>query len=174
MYVILQDRCWVVQIPFVRMVKFQFLAQFPVDHLTHPVLFSLILFGANLLHSLIMWLIISSLSPHNLHRLFCCVVGLFTPWEYLRWNLSDSKSPQVSRTLLSILTVLDNVIVWMVSSHLLIFKSSCLFNNPLVNEPRAPIIIGINVTFMFHSFSILEQGPRIIIIIILVSISHHF
>ena len=31
-------------------------------------------FCANLLHSLIMWLIVSSLSPHNLHLLFCCVL----------------------------------------------------------------------------------------------------
>ena len=30
-------------------------------------------FCANLLHSLIMWLIVSSLSPHSLHLLFCCV-----------------------------------------------------------------------------------------------------
>ena len=30
-------------------------------------------FCANLLHSLIMWLIVSSLSPYNLHLLFCCV-----------------------------------------------------------------------------------------------------
>ena len=28
----------------------------------------------NLLHSLIMWLIVSSLSPHNLHLIFCCVL----------------------------------------------------------------------------------------------------
>ena len=31
-------------------------------------------FGANLLHPLIMWLIVSSLSPHSLHLLFCCVL----------------------------------------------------------------------------------------------------
>ena len=30
-------------------------------------------FCTNLLHSLIMWLIVSSLSPHILHLLFCCV-----------------------------------------------------------------------------------------------------
>ena len=30
-------------------------------------------FCANLPHSLIMWLIVSSLSPHSLHLLFCCV-----------------------------------------------------------------------------------------------------
>ena len=33
------------------------------------------------------------------------------------WSLSDSKSPQVSRTLLSILAVLNNAVVWMVSTR---------------------------------------------------------
>ena len=33
-------------------------------------------FCANLLHSLIMWLMISSLSTHNLHLLFCCVLSI--------------------------------------------------------------------------------------------------
>ena len=40
------------------------------------------------------------------------------------WSLSESKSPQVSRTLLSILTVLNNVIVWMVSTRLPTSNSS--------------------------------------------------
>ena len=40
----LLDRFWVVHIPFVRMVKLKFLAQLPVDHLAHPVVFSLIVF----------------------------------------------------------------------------------------------------------------------------------
>ena len=31
---------------------------------------------ANLLHSLIMWLIVSSLTSHNLHLLFCCVLSI--------------------------------------------------------------------------------------------------
>ena len=35
-------------------------------------------FCANLLHSLIMWLIVSSLSPHSLHLLFCCVLSILT------------------------------------------------------------------------------------------------
>ena len=48
------------------------------------------------------------------------------------WSLSDSKSPQVSRTLLSILAVLNNVVVWMVSSRPATSKSSCLFSDPLV------------------------------------------
>ena len=33
-------------------------------------------FCTNLLHSLIMWLIVSSLSPHNLDLLFCCVLSI--------------------------------------------------------------------------------------------------
>ena len=33
-------------------------------------------FCANLLHSLIMWLMVSSLSPHSLHFLFCCVLSI--------------------------------------------------------------------------------------------------
>ena len=68
------------------------------------------------------------------------------------WNVSNSKSPQVSRTLFSILAVLNNVVVWMVSTHPLVFKSSSLFNNLLVTVPKVPITIGIIVTFMFHSF----------------------
>ena len=34
-------------------------------------------FCANLLHSLILWLMVSSLSPHSLHLLFCCVLSIF-------------------------------------------------------------------------------------------------
>ena len=68
------------------------------------------------------------------------------------WRLSDSKSPQVSRTLLSILTVFSNAVVWMVSSRPPTSKTSRPFNNPLVTVPKAPITIGIIVTFVFHSF----------------------
>ena len=67
-------------------------------------------------------------------------------------RLSDSKSPQVSRTLLSILDVFNNAVVWMVSTWPPTFKSSRPLNNPLLTVPKAPITIGIIVTFMFHSF----------------------
>ena len=73
-------------------------------------------------------------------------------------RLSDSKSPQVSRTLLSFLAVFNNAAVWMVSTRLPNSKSSRPFKNPLVTAPKAPITIGIIVTFIFLSFSILEQG----------------
>ena len=68
------------------------------------------------------------------------------------WSLSDSKSPQISRTLLSILAVLHSAVVWTVSTRPPMSKSSSLFTNPLVTVPNAPITIGIIVTCMFHSF----------------------
>ena len=68
------------------------------------------------------------------------------------WRLSNSKSPQVSRTLLSILAVFNNAVVWMVSTRSPTSKSSRPFNNPLVTVPKAPITIDIIVTFMIHSF----------------------
>ena len=68
------------------------------------------------------------------------------------WSLNDSKSPPVSRTFLSILAILNNVAVWMVSTCSLTSNSSSPFNNPLVTVSNAPITIGIIVTFMFHSF----------------------
>ena len=69
-----------------------------------------------------------------------------------QWSLNDSKSPQVSRTLLSILADLNNFVVWMASIRPPTSNSSSPFSNPLVTVPKAPITIGIIVTFMFHSF----------------------
>ena len=45
---------------------------------TLPTELCLILYSffANLLHSIIMWLIVSSLSQHNLHLLFCWVLSI--------------------------------------------------------------------------------------------------
>ena len=68
------------------------------------------------------------------------------------WSLSDSKSPQVSRTRLRILAVPSNAVIWIVSTRPPTSKSFRPFNNPLVIVPKAPIIIGTIVTFMFHSF----------------------
>ena len=68
------------------------------------------------------------------------------------WSLSDSKSPQVSRTRLSILAVLSNAVIWIASTRPPTSKSSRPFNNPLVIVPNAPITIDTIVTFIFHSF----------------------
>ena len=67
---------------------------------------------------------------------------------------SDSKSSQVSRTLLGI----HNLVVWMVSTHPDIFNSSSPFINPSMTVPRAPITIGMNVTFMFSFFPSLARS----------------
>ena len=85
-----------------------------------------------------------------LHSAFILLL-LFTPWVFC-WSLSDSKYPQVSSTLLSILDNLNNEVVWMVDTRPIISISSSPYINPLVTVPRASISIGINVTFMFHSF----------------------
>ena len=85
---------------------------------------------------------------------------LFTPLEFFtsvladgfHWSLSDSNSPQVSRTRLRILAVLSNAVVWIVFTRPPTSKSSRPFNNALVIVPKASITIGTIVTFMFHSF----------------------
>ena len=47
----------------------------------------------------------------------------------------------------------------MVSTRLLISKSSTLFTTPVGIAPSAPITIGTTVTSMFHSFLVLWQCP---------------
>ena len=80
----------------------------------------------------------------------------------LPWRLSYSKSPQVSRTLLSILVVLNNAVVWMVSTRPPTSKSSSLFNSPSFTVPSGPITIGLIVTFTLFAiifrFFLLSAG----------------
>ena len=68
------------------------------------------------------------------------------------WSFSDGQSPQVSRTLLSILVVFNKAVVLMVSIRPPTSKSSSPFNNPLVTVPKVPITVGTIVNFMFHTF----------------------
>ena len=68
------------------------------------------------------------------------------------WSLNDSRSLQVSGTLLSILIDLNNAVVWMVFACPLISKSSSPFIKLLGIVPSAPVTIGMTFTFMFHSF----------------------
>ena len=72
---------------------------------------------------------------------------------HIHWSLTDCESPHVSKTLLSILANFDYAVVWTVSSHPVISKSSNPCTYPLVTVLRAPITIGIVVIFMFPSFS---------------------
>ena len=66
------------------------------------------------------------------------------------WGLCDKKSHQVSWTFLSILAVLSNTVIWIVSTRPPTFKFSRPFSNPLFIVPK--ITISTTVTLMFHSF----------------------
>ena len=67
-----------------------------------------------------------------------------------QWSLSDSKSPQVSRTHLSILAVLNNAIVSMVSTPPQNSKSSSLFKNPLATVKQGFEVLQIIINlFLF-------------------------
>ena len=75
---ILLDRFRIVQKLPVRMVKLKFSSTIP-SRSPPPSQLCLVLysFPANLLYSLIMWLIVSSLSPQNPRFLFWCVLSIF-------------------------------------------------------------------------------------------------
>ena len=81
------------------------------------------------------------------------------------WGLSDSKSPQVSRTLLSILAVLGNAVILDSLYRPPTSKFSRPINNPLVIVPKALITIGIIVTLQILFFLFI-----IIIVIIIITI----
>ena len=72
------------------------------------------------------------------------------------WSLSNNKSPKVFRILLSILTDLSYTVVWIVSFHPLISKSSSPFINLLVIVPRALIIIIIII--VVHSLELFTSA----------------
>ena len=72
---------------------------------------------------------------------------------------------QVYRTLLSILAIFNNAVVWMVSTRLLTFESSRPFNNPSGTVPKAPITIGTILTFMFHSYFQFSSKVEVLILL---------
>ena len=115
---------------------------------------------------LVLWLCLNCrLTFRFLLFSFCVPLGKFNPQDgkfsvllilllllfmmLFYWSLSDSNSPQVSWTILSILAVLRNVVIWMVSTRP---PTSRPFNNVLVIVPKTPITIGTIVNFMFDSF----------------------
>ena len=72
-----------------------------------------------------------------------------------RWFLAGvwvTASLLKSPGLFSVFWLILIIVVWMVTIHPLISKSSSPCTNSLVTVPSAPITIGIIVTFMFHRF----------------------
>ena len=111
------------------MVKIRFLAQLPVDHLSHLVMSSFIL-------NLLILISYSFVSFSHQYQLMV-----------FHWSWNDVKFPQVSRTILSILADLNNALIKMVSIRVLIYNSSSPFTNPLVTEPSAPSKVSVLISF---------------------------
>ena len=82
------------------------------------------------------------------------------------WSLSDSKSLQVSGTLLSILAILNNVVLWMVSTRPLISESSSPFYNPSVTVRKPPITIGIIIIYLFIYLLFLYENQCKLVLVI--------
>ena len=77
------------------------------------------------------------------------------------WSLTDCRSSQVSRTLLSILADLTNTAVWMLLIHSLIFNSSSLFTKRLGTIPSIPITIAMSHLIIWISDKVLLIHPLI-------------
>ena len=94
---------------------------------------------------------------------FFLLLVSFSHQRYLiafHWSLSDSKSPQVSRTLFSILADLINVVVKWVSTLPVISKSSSPCTNLFMILPSMPIIVSMSVIFMFCSLFFFSSQTR--------------
>ena len=101
-----------------------------------------------------MSLMVSSLSPHYYYHYSNLLKGFSHQRKLMDfpWSLSDSKSPQVFRTFLNILTDLSNAVVEMVSTYPLISKSSSSLMNPLGIVPSAQVTTVFTVIFSFLIF----------------------
>ena len=95
------------------------------------------------------------------------VVDLFLRYtEFVSgYSLSDSMSPHVSRTLLSILADFNDAVVWIFSTRPFNSKSSSLCNNPLVTLSRVTITISITITFMFYNFFQFSSKVHVVIFV---------
>ena len=83
--------------------------------------------------------------------LFCKFFTPASPDSVSQWSLSDSKSSQVSRTLLSILANI-NIVFRMVFCSSLISKTSIHCTNTFVTILRAPITIGLTYYYYYHYY----------------------
>ena len=71
-------------------------------------------------------------------------------------SLSDSKFPQVSNILLSIMADLNYAVVWMVSSLFVI----CKFSSPSTN-PLLTVAIAIDITVIFTLISFFHFTSKV-------------
>ena len=126
--------------------NFSPLYHFPVDHLSHLIMFTLqfLLSQFTAFSFCVINCFILLLLSFTLFQVFHTIISqwfLTGVWVTARFL----KSPGFFSV-----TDLNNAVIWIVSTRPFISKSS----SPLVTVPRAPITMGITVTFMFHSFFI--------------------
>ena len=76
------------------------------------------------------------------------------------WRLNDCQFSQVPGTLLSILAILNNAVVWIISIRPPISNCSCSFPKLLGTVPSAPIATSITVILIFHSFLSSSARPK--------------
>ena len=102
--------------------------------ITFPTQSCLVLYSfyARLLHSLIMWLMVSSRSPHNLHLIFCCVLLLFFSFclgkkKSLRTTKAKTKSNFSSLSVLSPPLPLSTTLTFQFFYPYSLSLSVCLF-----------------------------------------------
>ena len=113
-------------------------------------------FRFNLLFSNVLLLLLLLLLSYHYYYITIIIIITHSNFSYqhqlmvFHWSLSDSKSLQISRTLLSILADLCNAVVRMLWARPMIPRSPSLLCKPLEIVSCAPIIIGITVTFSFH------------------------
>ena len=119
-------------------------------------------------------LFISRVVSWNYNGLLRITNIIVTPFRVFHTSVSRWFLTRVwvrARALLSILANLNNAVVWMVSTRLLISKSFSPCTNPLVTVPRAPISICITVIFMFNSFF---QSPSKVDVLSFFTLSFNF
>ena len=138
---ILWDRCWVVHIPFVRMVKFKFLAHLPLDPLAHPVVSCRFM--------------VSSLSPHNLHLLFYSVLSILALIWLVFMTLFSAAIRRDSVSLLRF-PFLSHVQVFSVWCCLLVVQNA----HGVVSFPSSSPVIVIRLIFVLKvSFLVAVISP---------------
>ena len=115
--------------------------------ITLPIQLSLVLYSscANLLHLLIIWLIISSPSPHNLYLLFSCILSILASIRLILMALFCATTRKVSVSLLQFPFL----------SHVHVY----LYEMSLFNSLKCP-----NICFSLFLFScyFCSANPRVV------------
>ena len=125
--------------------------------ITLPTQSCLVLYSlcSNLLHSLIMWLMVSSLSPHSRHFLFCCELWLFFSFQRYPvvsdWTLSDIHT--TSLLIFLYWSLIENICFQYFQVHVTFFLFSERFNFSWMGFLFFPLFTAYRFSFLpWHIF----------------------